>query len=130
MSMNRMMAYVGGLAVLAFLTGCPAQPERLSNQGGGTLISAGLKIDGGEMSSLTPDEIQLLADTANQFVQEIDLELSDEQAEAISAFLQSNNLDSVEDFQSLLDNPENVVIPDGAIALFENIDLALAVPAV
>lgn len=92
--------------------GCISSPNRTSNQGGGSILTAAAKLAGGQLSSLTPDEIQVATDFAiDNFGLEVP-SLEDEQAEAVVTFLNDNNLNSVEDIQALADNPGDVVVSD------------------
>jgi len=106
------------------LVGCPAVDSRLTNQGGGTLVSAGLKVAQGRMTELTPDEVQLLTDAAFQTQPGFeDFELSDEEAEAAVDFLVLNDLDNVGDIEALVDqaetDPTSVQIPDTIVTLID-----------
>jgi len=109
---------------LLVLTGCPQPVTRTNNQGGGSILTASLKIAGGQMSQLTPDEIQILADTLTSSRSELALPpLTDEQAQAVSDFLVAHNINTVDDIQRVIDeaesNPGSVVIPDSVRQLFE-----------
>ncbi len=113
---------VGTLSILA---GClfPLDP-RTSNQGGGNILTATSKIASGQLASLTPDEIQILADTVAQANPQIpDIQLTDEQAQAASDFLKANNVNTVEDVQRLVEqaqqDPNSIVIPDSVTTLFD-----------
>ena len=111
------------LGGLSLLSGCifPTDP-RTSNQGGGNILTATGKIASGQLASLTPDEIQILADTAAQANPQIpDIQLTDEQAQAASDFLKANNVNTVEDIQQLIEqaqqDPNSIVIPDSVLSL-------------
>ncbi len=107
------------LAALSLLTGCP--DARLTNQGGGSLISAGAKVAGSSISSLTPDELQVLSDTAVDVINDPRLAgfvLSDEEATAISEFLVANQVDSISDVQQAVNNPNDLTVPDSLEMLF------------
>lgn len=112
-----------GLLAVAQIAGCPTIDARTGNQGGGSLISAGAKIAGGQLSSLTPDEIQIIADTVGELNPEFKQEVSDAQAEASVAFLKANELNTIEDLQSLAEkaeqDPDAVTIPDSVLSLIE-----------
>lgn len=125
MRIKRGTLAVCALSMLSILTGCifPTDP-RTSNQGGGNILTATGKIASGQLSSLTPDEIQILADTAAQANPQIpDIQLTDEQAQAASDFLKANNVNTVEDVQNLIEqaqqDPNSIVIPDSVTALFD-----------
>jgi hypothetical protein len=85
---------------------------RTSNQGGGSFISGSGKVAAGQMTQLTADEIQILADTANNLNPAVDLTLSDDQAQVIVDFLVANGLNTPDDFLNL--DPSSVQIPEGA----------------
>lgn len=105
---------------LAALTGCPSADSRTSNQGGGSLISAGAKVAGSNMTDLTADEIQILGDViASRSTRFAGVEITDEQADAAVDFLDANNLDSVSEIKALVDNPGNITIPDSVQALLD-----------
>lgn len=94
------------------LSGCIglSTDSRTSNQGGGDIVTAGLKAAQGQLSSLTPDEIQAASDFAIQQSGADAEPMTDEQAAAVSSFLKDNSINSVEDFEALAENPENVVV--------------------
>lgn len=105
------LAALCGLGLMT-VAGCPTgATERLSNGGGGSVVSAGLKVAGGNLSTLTQDEIQSLSDTANKVSAEYNIELSDEEADAISDFLVENKLNTIADIRNAVNNPEGLVIP-------------------
>lgn len=106
------------LPTLLLTTGCGADP-RTSNQGGGNIITAGSKVASGELTSLTPDEIQILGDQLSNFVEGApDVDLTDEQAEVIEQVLEENGIDTIEDAIALSQNPGDIVIPDEFLDLF------------
>lgn len=110
--------------VLAGTFGClfaPVVPERTSNQGGGTILSATGKMVGGRMTQLTPDEVQIVADQINDLNPQVNLTLDDDQAQAIVDFLAQNGINSFDDFQNL--EPGAVQPPQGVAPLFENFSL-------
>lgn len=114
------MKLLAGATLLSgsiLLTGCPVADPRTSNQGGGSILSAGTKIAGGNISGLTPDEIQIIGDAATSVNEQVPT-LSDEQADAISEFLVANNINSVDDVQAVVDDPGMLVIPEGLEELF------------
>lgn len=85
-------------ATLIVLTSCMASPDHLSNQGGGTILSAVAKVASDDLTSLTPDEIQLLAEGADGLLPDVDLPpLTDEQAQAVADVLDEFDLDSLDD---------------------------------
>lgn len=104
----------------SLFTGCLGLDPRTSNQGGGTLISAGAKVLSGSMSTLTADEIQIIGDeVASRSTRFNGLEISDEQAEAASDFLVVNGLNTVAEIQALVANPGSVEIPESVEALID-----------
>ena len=124
--MNAKKAAVLGLTAGLVLTGtlgclfAPVVPERTSNQGGGTILTATGKMVGGQMTQLTPDEVQIVADQISLDPQ-VDLTLDDDQAQAIVDFLAQNNINSFDDFQNL--DLATVQPPQGVAPLFENFSL-------
>lgn len=96
---------------LVLLAGCVlGLDSRLTNQGGGNLVTAAGKAAGGNLTSLTPDEIQVASDFAiDQYGLPISA-LTDSEAAAVAQFLDDNQLHKIEDVQALQQNPENVVI--------------------
>jgi hypothetical protein len=92
---------------------------------GESALTAGIKVLNGDMSSLTPGEIQAIAEFAQANIDPSIPTLTDEQAEAIVEFLQINNINSIEDAQNLIDqaltDPSSVQLPDGFAELFLNI---------
>ena len=99
---------------------------RTTNQGGGSLLSAVAKLSEGQISTWTPDEIQIVGDTVCELDEQTeDTALSDEQASAIGEFLVANEIDTVAQWQDVADraeeDPDSVVIPDGAEELFDNL---------
>lgn len=104
-------------AVLTLATGCPMATEsRTANQGGGSLLTAGAKVAGGNISNLTPDEIQIVMDKAIELKPSLAISpLSDTEAQAVVDFFQANNLNTLDDVVSLIQAAENdpsaVVIP-------------------
>lgn len=113
---------LGGCAVL--LTGCPAQDPRTSNQGGGSILSAGAKIAGSRISTLTPDEIQILGDTVSARSAQIELSITDQQAADAVQFLVDNKVNSIQDIQRLVEqyqnDPNSIEIPESILDLFES----------
>jgi hypothetical protein len=93
-------------------------------------VTGAAKIAGNKLSELTASEILALADAASDLSavlgvdvpEDFDIDLTQEQAEALCAFLKANTLDSVDDVKVLIegaiDNPGSVVIPDGLIEIF------------
>lgn len=125
--MNVRKAAVLGLTAGFVLTGtlgclfAPVVPERTSNQGGGTILTATGKVFEGQMTQLTPDEVQMVVDQINDLSPQVDLTLDDDQAQAIVDFLAQNGINSFDDFQNL--DPATVQPPQGATQLFENFSL-------
>jgi hypothetical protein len=112
---------------LSTLTGCPFIDARTSNQGGGNLLSAVDKVVGGRLASLTPDEVQILGDTASNLNDQVKVFLSDGEAADAVLFLVENELNSFEDIARFADeasqDPDSVQVPESLIKLVENLDL-------
>ncbi len=125
--MNANKAAVLGLTACFVLTGTlgclfgPMVPERTSNQGGGTILTATGKVLGGQMTQLTADEVQIVTDQINDLNPQVDLTLDDDQAQAIVDFLAQNGINSFGDFQNL--DPGTVQPPRGAAELSENFSI-------
>lgn len=115
-------AIFAGLAAVSMgtLAGCPSADSRTGNQGGGSLISAGAKVAGGTMTTLTADEIQIIGDViATRSTRFAGVEITDEQAVAAVDFLDANNLDTVSEIKALVDNPNGITIPSSVQALLD-----------
>lgn len=119
------MRLVAGLGLLALtqIAGCPTIDARTGNQGGGSLISAGAKVAGGNLSSLTADEIQILADAVADFNPDFKQEVTDDQAAAAVEFLKANDINTIEDLQQLIEkadaDPDSITIPDAVLTLID-----------
>lgn len=96
-------------------TGCgivlPAFGDsRLTNQGGGSLISALGKLTSANIGGLTGDEIQILSDSAKNLLSQSDPAaaslpaLTDDQAGALANFFNSNGLNSPDAFGTFAQN--------------------------
>lgn len=114
------VAVAAVIGVLASLSGCaPAVDSRTSNQGGGNVVTAGSKVAAGSMAALTPDEIQILADS---FAPEGTPALNDEQAAAMQQFLVANDVNTVDDISRLLGQAQtdlsSIQLPEGFLELF------------
>ncbi len=110
------------------------QSERLGNQFGGDLRTAYNKITGGQMTALTADEVQIYGDEASALDanDQLNVTLTDEEAQAIVTFLITNNLDTRTALGAFVDNANNIVpatIPDGVLkALFVDFDPTRLLP--
>ncbi len=122
MTTRKFISFLGAAGLTVCLTGCPTTDARTSNQGGGSLISAGAKVLGGEISNLTPDELQVAADTAADITDDPQLAgfvLGDDDAAAIVDFLELNGINTVDDIQRLADNPDSLEIPESLQTLID-----------
>lgn len=113
-----------GLAsALVCLGGCPLG-GRLGNQGGGTLVSAALKVVTQRMTTITPDEIQQVTDFVSDVSPDIDIVVDDDQAQAAVDFLKANDLNGLEDIQRVADqaqtNPGSIEIPPSLQAIIDS----------
>jgi len=106
--------------------------ERVANQYGGDLRTAYQKVTEPDLRKLTPDEVQIYGDEASEVDNTINLELTDEQAQAIVDLLRREDLISSADVREFMENPDNEVpsvIPDGALRkLFVDFDPELLLP--
>lgn len=92
------------------------------NQGGGNVATAARKIQRGQISTLTADELQALQDAIVANDPSVSTGISDEQAEAIRVFLVDNNINTITDFEAIVQqaetDPGSVELPEGAEDLF------------
>jgi len=122
---------VGILLITA--SGCfPAADPRTSNQGGGSIISVGLKLAQQNIGDLNADEWQILTDSAPTIAAQynVDLgaiseltELSDEQAAAIVQFLDDNSIQTIDDLEQLAQQIEAGTIQVPQILVDMGVDL-------
>lgn len=129
MTMRKILLGAASAALLMTLTGCPFSVDnRLNNQGGGTILTATGKVTSERLSTLTPDEIQILADTANGLVEEVDVTLTDDEAAILSELLVANQINGFTDIEDLVrqaeEDPDSIIIPEGveSIAEGENVE--------
>ncbi len=111
---------LSSLAVLCctvlLITGCPSVTP-LENE-----VTWGLKAASGQLTNATANEWKAITEKVDEAVPETNITMTDEQAAAVVDFVQVNNLDSIEDIITLLENPQDVEIPDSMTQLFEDID--------
>ena len=94
--------------IAALVAGCGSTPlsnenDELSNQGGGSLITAGLKIATESMTDLTPDEIQIIATSGADLLGVDELpEIDDDQAQLIVDLLVDYDLSSIDEIGTFL----------------------------
>lgn len=121
---NRTMTALLAGTTLVWVTGCPFGNTRTTNQGGGTIITAASKVVGGQMTSLTPDEIQIVSDAISDLSPDVSLFIGDDEAAAAVDFLRANNLNSIEDIaafaEQVANDPSGVVIPESLVQLVES----------
>lgn len=111
---------LGSITLLA-VAGCfmgPTPASRTGNQGGSTPVSLGVKLlniqqGTAGLTSLNPDDLQLMADLAED-ISGIEIpDVSDELAAAAVAIIEANNLNSFEDLAALEGtDPEDIIIPE------------------
>ena len=120
---NRPFVILAGCAgLIVFSGGCFGDP-RTTDQGGGSIITAGVKVATGQLASLTPDEIQIIGDNIANFITDaVPVELTNEQAAAISEVLVANDLNTIEDITALIENPGDIVLPEEFLDLFGDFD--------
>ena len=108
-------------SLLISVTGCPFGNTRTTNQGGGTIVTAAGKVVAGQMTGLTPDEIQIVSDTISDLSPDLSLFIGDNEAAAAVDFLRANNLNSIEDIaafaEQVANHPSGAVIPESLIQL-------------
>lgn len=120
--MRRHALFVSAAGLLALsLGGCPYQDQRLINQGGGSIISAVGKLATGEMSDITPDELQIIADTISEVNPDVDVNITDDEALAGIEFIRQNKINSFDDVSALIQraqqDPKSVVVPPSLMNL-------------
>jgi hypothetical protein len=104
---------------------------RIANQFGGDLRTAYEKVTGGRFTELTPDEVQIYGDTAQEVEPTLTYTLSDTQAQAIVDFFQNNGVSTKDALAAFLDDPAKAAsisadIPSGALNdLFVTFDTTL-----
>lgn len=105
---------------------------RQANQYGGTPRSAYLKVAGDRLLELTPDEVQIYGDHASEADADLNLELSDEEAQAIVDFFNDYGISSRDKLAAYLDTTGTTVpsaIPDGVLdGLFVDFDPDVLLP--
>jgi hypothetical protein len=107
------------------------QDRSLGNQFGGDLRSAYLKLTAPDFTELTPDEIQVFATRAPEVDEEVDVNVADDQAQAIVNFFNGFDIRSSEDLQAHLDGGGSVpgaVDIDTVTTLFIDFDPELLLP--
>jgi hypothetical protein len=120
----RLAAAAAGLVFV--VTGCMGPSSALVPPE----LTGAAKIAGGEMSTLTGQEILALSGAASdlsgalgvEIPSDFDLDLTMEQADALAEFLSLNQLNTVDDVKALvetaIEEPGSVAIPDGLIEIF------------
>lgn len=107
---------------LAALTGCffgPMPWSETGNQGGSTPASLGLKLLGitqgtTPITALNPDDLQLMAQLAEDFTGQDLPHVSDQLADAAVQIISANDLQTFQDLIALADTElEDIVIPEG-----------------
>lgn len=113
---------IGVLAGGLLVTGCVNPIEQPANDG--NLVTAGLKVSGGNMAQLTAHEMELLFDTVSEMVPDIDADITAEEAAVLCDFLVGNEINALPDFETKFDEivaaveagedpTELIYIPDG-----------------
>jgi hypothetical protein len=111
------------LTIAIGATGCFSTDPRTSNQGGGNLLTAGAKVAGERVYSLTPDEIQILADEVSARSSNFNLSVTDEQAADAAQFLKTHGVRSLAELEAIINqyrqDPGSIDIPDSVLDLFD-----------
>ncbi|MEW6250401.1 MAG: hypothetical protein AB1716_07125 [Planctomycetota bacterium] len=108
--------------------------ERLANQFGGDLRTAYVKVTGGQLLDMTPDEVQIYGDEASGVTDtdQLDVVIEDAEAQAIVTLFQQNRIRTPEDLSDFLANPDSVIPsdipPDVLRPLFIEFDPDLLLP--
>lgn len=82
---------------------------RTGNQFGGTLTTALEKVRASRFTTLTPDEVQLYSDAAEEVDTTLSFTLSDVAALAVTDLFAAEGLNSAEDVLTFVDDPGNEV---------------------
>jgi len=121
------------LGLSPLLVNALLQDQRLGNQYGGDLRTAYGKIVEPDLSGLTPDEIQIFGDEASALDDELEVALTDEEAQAMVIFFDQYHLSTPAELDTFLaESPGSVPgkIPDGVLqALFVDFDPSLLLPS-
>ena len=92
------------------------QNVRTGNQFGGDLRSAYEKVVADRLDELTPDEVQIYGDEAQEVGDSSeDLEFTDTEAQAIVSFFQDNGISTQDELSTFLDDPAQVAGIPGAV---------------
>ena len=111
------LAVLGGI-VLLVVTGCFSTAP-LENE-----VTWAIKAASGRLTDATATEWQAVAEQIDEIIPEVNVSLTDAQAEAIVEFVQDNEIDDLEDVETLVEqaqtDPESIEVPDGFMDLFGN----------
>ena len=106
-------------AVMIVIAGCPQQASQ------GNILTFGIKAARGTLTQATATEWQTVANTVSSRVADINVSLTDEQAQAIVDFLVENDLNTIQaitdlvaQFQADPNSINQIVIPDSLMDLF------------
>lgn len=109
------------LALTGWLGGCPTPSCESGDPA--ALAAAAEKLANCRMMELSACELKLAAKLANEASDEIDQELTDEEANAAVDFIKANNLNCIEDLQALYEcvqrDPNCATIPDSLQKLID-----------
>lgn len=116
------------VALLLPSVGCVADP-RTSNQGGGSLLTAGTKLLGQRIGDLTADEWQIIGDNLPALVTQFNIDLQgysipvldDDAAAAIVDFLNDHNIVTVDELVAAYDSGEITAddVPEELVGLLD-----------
>jgi hypothetical protein len=118
--MRKLITAVVGTSWL--MGGCllPAFDSRTSNQGGGTIVTAVNKVTSQQLARLTADELQILADAFSELSPDVNITLTDEQAQAAVDFLVTNEVNSFADVETLANDPDAAEVPESLQAIIDS----------
>jgi hypothetical protein len=112
-----------GCVALVLVTGCP-QPAPRENA-----VTWGIKAATGRLNETTPLEWQAVATKIDNRTPNVEVSLTEEQAEVIVAFVQANELDTIADVTELMEQAiqdprilDECEVPEEAIDLFSDVD--------
>ncbi len=126
-------------AILTAASGCDVlglfAPPRVTDGGGGNIVTMGLKVASGQLTTLTQDELQILSDQISNIVATTNPgvqlpEMTNAQADAFLEFLSINTvpgsstagLNSIQDLSAFAEaaaqNPDILNVPDSLVEAY------------
>lgn len=120
MNARRVFGWIGLAAACANLGGCP-MASTCNESDLLAVIPALQKINDCGLKELTSCDVLVLANAVETFADDVQLDITTEDADAVVEFIHANDLSCLEDIEQLLteaiQNPGSVVIPDSVFEL-------------